>query len=353
MALVGILAQAHADETFWRKTIERDNKAQAALLSEARTRIDRLVDSWGQNADLRQAPYAQPQIQWFLKNPVPAYLALDEVLAEKPVGDRRRVALLLTELIDWPNLGQHLPPLLDASKSDAERLEVIRCMASLHDPESLKVLEDLVRKREPETNEKLLAGALRGLGLSRRPQYRDLILAVEKGMKQTGPQFEAAKAAFRSGDDSAIDRVGAVLADQQAADGVKADAIRFLVQEFDDRALQLLAAFVRSEPDSELGLQALRGMIAATRFGQVVENRVVDFRPEPLPAEGGDSTPAPRPAPAPELSETNATAPSSGPMGEVAELSSEERLELVGRVLQWWQTRGKAMVAESRANQVN
>ena len=212
MSVFAILAwPAAADEALLRKAWTIRDQDKAALLAEASTRLAELVTRWPSEPKLRNAPLRDDNVRWLLRNRMATYLVLDAELAKKPQGPARTVQLYLASRLRWRSLGQYLPPLLDECKTDAERLEVVQCMAAVRDAKSLQAMGKLLEAHKPDGNEGLLIAAVRGLGLSRQPVYLPVVQSARRKAKGPAARLAVAQAAVRCGDPAAMAQVAECL----------------------------------------------------------------------------------------------------------------------------------------------
>jgi len=351
MSVFAILAwPAAADEALLRQAWTIRDQDKAALLAEANTRLAELVQRWPSEPKLRNAPLRDDNVRWLLRNRMATYLVLDAELAKKPQGPARTVQLYLASRLRWRSLGQYLPPLLDECKTDAERLEVVQCMAAVRDAKSLQAMGKLLEAHKPDGNEGLLIAAVRGLGLSRQLVYLPVVQSARRKAKGPAARLAVAQAAVRCGDPAAMAQVAECLKTPTIPPELQLEAIWFLCENFDDQALRLLSSAALTMPDDELAAEAARALIVATRYGQGGAEEKLMLEPPPIPIAPGTEQPPAAEAP------TDGSARGSVPPGlvpDIGQMGSRERGELVHRVVAWWETKGRDLSRTRRQQQVD
>jgi hypothetical protein len=343
---------AIGDEALLRKAWTLHGGQSAATLKEAQTRFSALVERWPQDGALQAAPAQDAEGRWLLEHPMALYLVLDGELAAKPKAARRTVALRLTAELQWKNLGQYLPEMLSSSKEAPERLEIVQCMAALHDPKSLQALQSLLASPPEGADEALMTAAVRGLGLSRLPRYLPGINDARSGFATASARLTGTEAAWLCGDANAIAEVGQWLSAKDVTDDLRADAVRFLGENFNDQALALLVSCVTNSQDEPLAVTALQALVTGSGYDLPPPGQTE----QELPAAEGQPAQEVKPAaeqaqPAAELAQ-----PQTGRAGvppDIRTMSADQRKELARRIATWWANEGREFTRQRRAAEVN
>jgi len=341
VALLTILIQAVClgDEELLRKAWTFRPGEKAALLATATQRFEALVRRWPAAPPTLQQASSDPDVQWLLEQRPATYLILDAEFVKGARGARRSALLFLTGQLHDGNLGHYMPDLLNASTTDAERLEVLQCMAALQDPRSLQTLEAFLTQQSAGAPEELLVEAVRGLSLSGRQEYLRAINAVRKRLTSPAARFEFAKSACRCGDASASAEVARLLDMPGTPAEMKSEAIQFLCEHFNDNSLAGLTRFASTTDDQQLAVAAIWAIINGSRYG-----RTMPTSPAHAEAEAGAG---PKAEAAGEASEDadgpQAASALPGLPPDVSKLSQEERKQLIERITQWWLDEGRAL----------
>jgi len=334
-----------AEETLLRTRWVRARGPEAEQFRRAQAIVDRLAERWASEPTLRADPMRDRDVRWLLRHRMPAYVALDARLAARPRGSARSVQLWLAGRIGMVELERYLPPLLADSTTRSERLEVLDCMAALHGRRSVAALRQFILSRAGNEDERLLATAVRGLGMTRQAEHLPLINAVRFSFRSPQARFDGAVAAFRCGQASAFGEIAGFLSERDGDQLVQRRAIAFLRDNFNTQALKALARFADSARDEDLAVEALRALIDGSCYGRRPPSgrRVASHPPaqKELAAPGRLGRSSAREAPPSE-----ARAP--GVPGGIAALSPEERRELIEKVTEWWEREGRADAEKRR-----
>lgn len=346
-----MLRPAASDEALLRQAWHLRGKQSAAVLAEAGERFAALTQRWPEDAALRADPGKDPDVRWFLAHAMPAYLTLDSELAKPPDGATRSVALSVAAQLRWRNLGQYLPELLQGSKTDAERLEVLACMGALRDRDSVLAMKAFLRTKAA-AREELAVAAVRGLGHTRLPDQLEAVNAARAAFKTPSARLAGSEAAFLCGDAAALAEIGQALQNTQLPESLRLEAVRVLCENFSDEALSYLCSAAVAAPSEALAVRALEGAIAASGYGQA---------PPETPPAGEQPDAAERPV-LPSLEEPTVGAggvrepptgdPQPAPPSGIDELSPEQRTELAAQVRAWWAAEGRDQADKRRRHEV-
>ena len=334
-----------AEEALLREAWALGPGQKAALLAEARERVDDLTGRVPAEPGLRTGLAQDLSVTWLLSHREAAYLAVDERLPNAPPGAERTVLLYLAARLGHRTLGCYLPGLLENCQTDGQQLEVLECMCALRDASSLKAMADLVEHASVPCNEGLIIAATRGLGLSRRKEYLPVVRKAGGLVASPRGRFEAARAAYACGDKEAAAEVARCLSPPDADRTVRKDVIQFLCLNPEGQGVEALAQFALTTKDEELAAAAVRAMVQGTDYGGPGELMPEERGGQPgtgpgQPASGGaqdwqDKAWAPRGAEGRPAVET---------------LPREQRDELAQTILEWWRKEGRR-AAEERAAQ--
>jgi hypothetical protein len=339
---------AAGDEELLRKAWTWQAGPKATLLQDANRRVDALAARWSAESASAQSAESDPDVQWLLEHGEATYLVLDERLARYPSGKSRSALLFVAARLHRPNLGQYLPGLLQASNTDAERLDALKCMSALQNQPSLRALQSFLLDPPQGVSDELLAEAARGLGMSGRPEYLVPVSQAQRRVKSVAARFEVAKAACRCGDASGLDKVAEVLDAPKPDLKLQAEAISFLCENFNDRALERLASFASTTNNRDLATAAVWAIINGSGYGRDVPEARREESAEPPAPAAAEARGAPP-------SEENAEGAASsvvvllpGLPPDVSKLLPDERKQFIEKVAAWWFAEGRTRKAQKQ-----
>lgn len=313
------------EDPLWQAYL-RSSPRSANLLAEATAKLVALQAKAVEGA---VDPAKDADIAWLLRNRTPATLAVERALREVESDAYYGLLLHVAVRLGHKRLLGKLPQLLDDCESKGRTLITLRAMALNPDAASAEALERFLAASDADTPEQIVVAAAIGLGATRREAYVPALRHGSRLVKTPDARLSVARALHACGDRAAAAEITRVIADANAPEELRLQAVEFAATGRVSSAVPMLGEVAREADTERVRDKAFEAILSITGYGAPPVDQILAKGPDEDIPDGdehdeGDEELVPSP-----LEEWNNS-------------RGEARERLVADVLQWWEVQQDA-----------